>query len=207
MLEDTGERVIPDQMEVTNRLLIEHVARYQFATSFVYGRVLDFACGSGYGTHLMIKSSKERVERVVGIDYSGDAIAYAKNRYYHPLTEFIHGDVTDPNLPSELGQFNCIISFETIEHIHDEKQFLKNIDQLLKPGGRLILSTPFGEGRDQPSGVPFHVHQLTVDEFKHLFDEFNYQSVEFFYQNGGLIVPESFEVDQYFPLGIAICQK
>ncbi|GAA4066580.1 class I SAM-dependent methyltransferase [Amphibacillus indicireducens] len=207
MLEDTGERVIPDQMEATNRLLIEHVARYQFATSYVYGKVLDFACGSGYGTHLIVKSAKKQVEQVVGIDFDRDAIAYAKNRYYHPASEFIQGDVTDPNLPSKLGQFDCIMSFETIEHIDDEKQFLNNIDQLLKPGGRLILSTPFGDGRDRPSGVPFHVHQLTINEFKRLFDEFAYQSVEFFYQNGALIVPEGFEIDQYFPLGIVICQK
>ena len=207
VLEDSGERVIPDKMDGTNKMLIEHVARYHLATAYVSGRVLDFASGSGFGTHIIAKECKGQVDQVIGVDNDPDALAYAKHRYYHPLSDFVEADVTDPGLPEQLGQFDYILSFETIEHVRDEKQFLTNIYQLLKPGGTLILSTPFGEGRDRPSSVPFHVHQLTVDEFKHLFDDFNYQSVGFFYQKGALIVPEDFEIDHYFPLGIAICKK
>lgn len=207
MLEDTGERVIPEKMEITNPLLIEHLARYHFATDFARGRVLDFACGSGYGTHLIAKRCKDRVEQIIGLDNDSDALAYARGHYYHPLSEFIQGDVTDPDLPSKFDPFDCILSFETIEHVHEGKQFLTNVYQLLKPGGTLVLSTPFGKGRNKPTGVPFHVHQLTVDEFKHLFDEFNYQSVEFYFQNDALIVPESLKTDRYFPLGIAVCKK
>lgn len=207
MLEDTGERVIPDKMEPTNQLLIEHVARYQLATAFVEGRVLDFACGSGFGTHMLAKSCKGKIDSIIGVDINPDALAYAQYRYYHPLSKFIQGDVTDPKLPDQLGQFDWVLSFETIEHIREEKQFLSNIYQLLKPGGSLILSTPFGEGRNKPSGEPFHVHQFTVDEFKHLFDGFDYQSVEFFNQKGGLIVPAEYKINQYFPIGIALCKK
>ena len=57
MLEDTGERVIPEEMSITNELLIEHVARYHFALPFIKkGRVLDMASGSGFGTHIIAVS-------------------------------------------------------------------------------------------------------------------------------------------------------
>lgn len=199
--------MIPDKMEPTNQLLIEHVARYQFAMPFVQGKVLDFACGSGYGTHMIAKQAKDKIDQVLGVDIDPDALKYAEGRYYHPKSTFVEGDVTDPDLPNQLGEFDTIVSFETIEHVAEEKVFLKNVYQLLKPGGQLILSTPFGEGRGIPSGNPFHVHQITVEEFKHLFDGFAYQSIEFYYQKGALIVPESYDSDQHFPLGIAVCKK
>ncbi|MFD2043329.1 class I SAM-dependent methyltransferase [Ornithinibacillus salinisoli] len=205
MLKDTGERVIPDKMKILNGLLLEHLARYHFAAEYVHGRVLDFASGSGYGTHIIAKLCKRKVNEVVGVDYDRDAIDYAKNKYYHPLSSFVEGDVTDPELPQKLGTFDCILSFETIEHIHEEERFLHNIYQLLNPGGTLILSTPFGEGRGKPSGQEFHVHQLTVDEFKDLFGI--YQSTTFYYQKGVLIEPESSAEGRAYPLGIAICKK
>ncbi|WP_164667292.1 class I SAM-dependent methyltransferase [Virgibacillus doumboii] len=205
MLKDTGERVIPEKMKITNDLLIEHVARYQFACEYAYGRVLDFASGTGYGSHMIAKKCKESVQEVVGVDLDSEAVKYARATYFHPLSKYVEGDVTDLELPGELGQFDCILSFETIEHVEDERQFLASIYQMLKPGGTLILSTPFGKGRGIPSGQPFHVHQLTVDEFKDLFR--NYTSAHYYFQKGALITPAAGELETEYPLGIAICQK
>ncbi|MFS0674842.1 class I SAM-dependent methyltransferase [Ornithinibacillus sp. 179-J 7C1 HS] len=205
MLKDTGERVIPEKMKVLNGLLIEHIARYHFATEYVYGRVLDFASGSGYGSHIMAKTCKDKVHEVVGVDIDQETVKYARATYYHPITKFEIGNVVDPRLPEKLGQFDCIVSFETIEHIREEEQFMRNIYNMLKPGGTLILSTPFGKGRGIPSGQEFHVHQLTLDEFKGLFKD--YQSTDYYYQKGALIQPEFAAEKKEFPLGIAICKK
>jgi len=205
MIEDSGERVIPEKMKITNDLLIEHVARYHFASHLTSGRVLDFASGAGYGTHIIAKKCKKKISEIIGIDNDETAVEYAKKTYYHPLSTFIVGDVTDLSLPEKLGQFDTIISFETIEHIPEEEKFLKNIDGLLKPGGTLILSTPFGQGRGKPTGVPFHVHQLTINEFKQLFTPFN--EVSFYYKKGALIQPMGYENIENPPLGIAVCQK
>ncbi|MDC3417448.1 class I SAM-dependent methyltransferase [Aquibacillus salsiterrae] len=205
MLKDTGERVIPENMKITNALLVEHIARYHFATNYVQGRVLDFASGAGYGSHIIAKQCKKQVEEIVGIDIDEEAIQYAKGTYYHPLTSFIQGDVTDPSLPEELGAFDTIISFETIEHIKNEEQFLTNIYHLLKPGGTLVLSTPFGQGRGQPCGSPFHVHQLTVNEFTNLFPE--YEEKTFYFQRGALIEPAFLGTKEYYPLGIVVAKK
>lgn len=205
MLKDTGERVIPEKMKITNSLLIEHVARYHFACKYVHGRVLDFASGTGYGSHIIAKNCKEKIDEIIGIDHDKDVIAYAKHNYYHPLTTFLKEDVTDPHLPKKIGQFDTIISFETMEHIPDEKQFLSNIYRLLEPQGTLILSTPFGKGRGIESGYPFHVHQLTINEFRNSFNP--YASTNFFFQTGALIEPANFDTDNYYPLGIAVCKK
>ncbi|GGJ81740.1 hypothetical protein GCM10007063_00190 [Lentibacillus kapialis] len=205
MLKDTGERVIPEYLKVTDEMLIEHLARYFFAVDYVYGRVLDIASGVGYGTHLLVKKGRDTVDEAVAVDRDPDTVKYARGAYHHPRSTFMVGDVTDPMLPHELGQFDCIVSFETIEHIADEEQFLANIHKLLKPGGTLILSTPFGKGRGKPCGSPFHVHQLTVAEFMDLFPD--YSSTVFYFQKGPLIEPANLDDTRHFPLGIAICQK
>lgn len=68
MIEDTGERVIPKKMSPMNNLLLEHIARYQFALPYLEGRVLDMACGAGYGTHMIAKQRKKFIDEVIGID-------------------------------------------------------------------------------------------------------------------------------------------
>ncbi|MUV37584.1 Juvenile hormone-III synthase [Lentibacillus sp. JNUCC-1] len=206
MLKDTGERVIPEKMDVLNNLLIEHLARYHFSVPHARGRVLDIACGSGYGTHIIAKECKARIDEIIGVDIDPATLDYARATYYHPLSSFIKGNVTDPDLPEKLGQFDVILSFETIEHVHEEAQFMDNLYSMLKPGGTLILSTPFGKGRGIPSGQQFHVHQLTPMEFTALFTP--YKNVKFYGQNRALIEPAAFHDNTLtHPLGIAVCQK
>ncbi|GAA0437353.1 hypothetical protein GCM10008983_12710 [Lentibacillus halophilus] len=205
MLKDTGERIIPENMTITNDMLIEHVARYHFASELVYGRVLDFACGTGYGTHILAKNPKSDVTETIGIDLDPETVNYARGAYHHPKSTFLEGDVTDAGLPEKLGTFDCIVSFESIEHIQAEEQFLANVYALLKPGGTLILSTPFGKGRGKPCKSPFHVHQLTVAEFLQLFPA--YASAHFYVQRSALIKPAEDHYAGQYPLGIAVCKK
>ncbi|WP_110114963.1 class I SAM-dependent methyltransferase [Bacillus sp. CGMCC 1.16541] len=203
MLKYTGERMIPELMKPTNGMLLEHLARYHFAIHYVKGRVLDFACGSGFGSQSMAKAAKKRINEIVGIDIDGDSIKYANAHYYHPSVTFVQADAVDPSLPEKLGQFDVIVSFETLEHIENEAQYMNNIFQMLKPGGTLVISTPFGSGRGKPTLEPFHVHQLTEEEFKQLFT--SYSQVDFYYQKGVLVEPG--REGLHYPIGIAVCTK
>jgi 2-polyprenyl-3-methyl-5-hydroxy-6-metoxy-1,4-benzoquinol methylase len=203
MLELTGERVIPDLMKPTNGMLLEHIARYYFSTPYVKGRVLDIACGSGYGTHMIAKTCKKDIDEVIGVDVDETTVEYARHTYYHPLSTFRVEDALDPKLPEKLGQFDTILSFETIEHITDDQAFIKNLYDMLRPGGTLVLSTPFGQGRGKPCGSPFHVHQLTKEEFIQLFEAFD--EVEIFYQRGVTIEPPRENVT--YPIGVAVSRK
>ena len=203
MVKNTGERVIPEYTDPMNNLLLEHVARYQFSLSYMQGRVLDLSCGAGYGTHMIAKQCKHLIDDVVGVDIDQEIIRYAKGTYYHPKSSFEIHDAIDPYLSSHLGTFDVIVSFETYEHIKEEEKLLHNYYQLLNPGGKLIISTPFGKGRGKECGSPFHVHQITPQEFRNLFTD--YAKQEFFYQNGVLIEPP--RQDVYYPLGLAVCEK
>ncbi len=205
MLEDTGERIIPEKMKITNESLIEHIARYHFTVPYVKGRVLDFACGSGYGTHIIAKKCKKTIDEVIGVDIDKDAITYAKSNYYHPLSSFLQENVLDEMLSSKLGKFDVILSFETIEHIGEEDLFLQNIFSLLKSRGILTLSTPFGKGRGIKSGQPFHVYQLKEEEFTSMFHEYHNRS--FYYQKGALIEPMEYAKGDHYPLGIVVASK
>lgn len=203
VLKDTGERIIPKEMKPTNGLLLEHTARYYFSTPYVQGRVLDIACGTGYGSQMVVKTRKEEIKEMIGVDIDDETLKYAKANYFHPLLSFEKGDVVDRKLPERLGKFDTILSFETIEHVEDEQLFMKNMYELLKPGGILVLSTPFGQGKEKTCGSPFHYFQLTKEEFIDLFKDFS--NVEFYYQRGVTIEPPREGV--YYPLGVAVARK
>ncbi|WP_078552885.1 class I SAM-dependent methyltransferase [Bacillus alkalicellulosilyticus] len=203
MLEDTGERIIPKTMKPTNGMLLEHLARYYFATPYVRGRVLDIACGTGYGSQMVAKIQKEHITEIIAADINEETLLYAKQNHYHPLVSFHHADVLDSDLATKIGTFDTILSFETIEHINNDVLFIDNMFQLLNKNGTLIISTPFGLGRGKPCKSPFHVHQLTEREFKDLFSPF--ANVTYYYQRG--VTFESEKRDLRYPFGIAICTK
>lgn len=203
MLKNTGERIIPEELPITNGMLLEHLARYYFALYYAEGRVLDIACGTGYGSKIMAKSKKNEIDEIIAVDIDEDTLKYAKQHHFHPLVQYMKADAVHENLPDELGLFDVITSFETIEHLETENAFLNNLFKMLKPGGKLILSTPFGAGRGKPTREPFHIHQLTEEEFMELFEPFG--TTEYYYQRSVLIEPK--REGKHYPIGIAVCTK
>ena len=127
-----------------------HLERYFFAAQTAKGRVLDAACGCGYGSHILSGNGS----RVVGIDIEPSAIEWAKRHYAGP--GYICGDVMDAPW---LGKFDYAVSFETIEHLPDPLTFLK----LLKEDAfGLICSTPNQEN------YPFDPSKFEGDDYPHL---------------------------------------
>lgn len=119
------------------RVFYEHYRRYQFATRFVRGKkVLDAACGTGYGSELFAYKAKE----VVGVDYDLETIKQCQQDYQRSNLGFIHGDVTRLNFPED--NFDVIVSFETLEHVKDFRKCLFEFKRVLKPEGILLLSVP-----------------------------------------------------------------
>ena len=167
ILEDTGERMIPEFHE---GLLIyaEHVTRYHCAKQLVKGKVaLDIASGSGYGTKILA----ETAANVYGVDVNEDAVKYAKKTYQAPNVEYRVGDGV--KIPLDDNSVDVVVTFETIEHIENYQQFVKEIKRVLKPDGLALISTPndleFAEGNH------FHVHEFTYDElFKMVKKDFKF---------------------------------
>jgi len=154
-IEFTGERFLPG---AGGEIWYEHWHRYHFASALVSGKdVLDIACGAGYGSALLARSAKS----VMGADISADAIEHARASYATTANlAFQPADCVA--LPFADGSFDIVVSFETIEHIEKQAQFLGEVARVLRPDGLVILSSP---NRPEYSGRrgcvnPFHVHEL-----------------------------------------------
>ena len=178
-LDPTGERYIPALMG--GQIEAEHMQRYRSVLRLIEGKkVLDAACGAGYGSALMSSVAKE----VTGIDISADAVAYDNERYSH-ITNLKYIEASIADLPFEDNSFDVIISFETIEHVDEELQikFLKEIKRCLATDGVLVMSSP--DKRTYSDLINFnneyHVKEFYFDEFKKFLSEV-FNNVEFYYQ-------------------------
>lgn len=163
MVEFTGERVIPDQVNAD--LLNEHLARYVFAARMADGkRVLDAGCGAGYGAAEMARTAG----RVVGIDRAADAVAFAREHYRAANLEFQKASCAA--LPFADGSFDLVAAFEIIEHLDHWREFLLEVRRVLAPGGQFLVSTPnrlyYTESRGGSGANPFHVHEFDFEEFR-----------------------------------------
>jgi 2-polyprenyl-3-methyl-5-hydroxy-6-metoxy-1,4-benzoquinol methylase/GT2 family glycosyltransferase/ADP-heptose:LPS heptosyltransferase len=163
-MEFTGERFVSDMQGA--QISYEHWHRYMYATQFVSGKkVLDIACGEGYGSDYLSNFASE----VVGVDISNEAVDFAKKKYTKSNVSFLQGSAAQIPVDGE-NVFDVIVSFETIEHISesDQANFLREAVRLLKPDGKLIISTP---DKKNYSDIPnfrneFHIKEFYQDEFK-----------------------------------------
>jgi 2-polyprenyl-6-hydroxyphenyl methylase/3-demethylubiquinone-9 3-methyltransferase len=101
--------------------------------------VLDLGCGNGTFLALF----RDRGWKLYGTDFSPTGIAIAQQNF--PEIQFFLADSTSPagDILERVGPVDLILSTEVIEHLYDPRGFLRNAHQLLKPGGTLILSTPY----------------------------------------------------------------
>jgi 2-polyprenyl-3-methyl-5-hydroxy-6-metoxy-1,4-benzoquinol methylase len=101
-------------------------------------RVLDVGCGNGYVARQLLQSGYD----VMGLDASTEGIERAKA--FYPDRFFLH-EVGRPDLPRGFPTepFDILISLEVIEHVYDPRGFVGFCRRALKPGGTLILSTPY----------------------------------------------------------------
>jgi len=133
-LEFTGERFTP---ECVREIRYEHLHRYALARELVGGKqVLDAACGEGYGSALLAGAA----EAVCGVDRSEETIAHARRRYRAANLTFQVADCLD--LPFDADRFDCVVSFETLEHLADHEGLLQEFRRVLRPEGFLLLSSP-----------------------------------------------------------------
>jgi ubiquinone/menaquinone biosynthesis C-methylase UbiE len=141
----------------------EHTARYSFALPYIKDKkVLDIACGTGYGLAFLKSSAKS----VTGVDVDIEAAKQAKNECDEKARVLL-GDGT--NLPFHDESFDVVTSFETLEHLVERKLFLSELKRVLKPNGLLILSTPNAHYTKPINGKPtnkFHVFEYTTEELK-----------------------------------------
>jgi SAM-dependent methyltransferase len=152
----TGERVVPKDMSENDITLAEHLARYNFVLPYVKNNsVLDAACGSGYGSKKMAVEGGARV--VFGVDVDPETVKYAQEEYC------VKASLCDLESQFPSGDYDVIVSFETIEHLEDPDFFLS---QVALHGKKFIFSIPL----DNPS--KFHKQVYSLNQARELISKY-----------------------------------
>ena len=181
-VEATGERLVPERQH-GELVHAEHLVRYRLAAQLAHSRrVLDAACGEGYGTAMLAAAE---ASEAVGVDVDEPTIAHAAKRY--PGASFSVGDLTA--LPFGDGRFDLVVSFETIEHVKEPERALDELRRVLADDGVLLISTP-NKHRYLVENE-FHEREFTHEEFVELLSA-RFPVVELLLQhnwNASLILP------------------
>ncbi len=144
----------------------EHLSRYGFAARGVAGlRVLDVACGAGFGLQTLRRAGAH----AIGMDLDVEALSAGRASATAPVA---CADAT--RLPLADGTLDRVVSFETLEHVHDAEAMVAELGRVLRPDGELILSTPnraFGPP-ELHTRNPFHVREFTAPELRDMLARF-----------------------------------
>ena len=159
----TGERTLPDIPE-ENYWYRRHLAVYEWIAVRCSGRrVVDMACGEGYGTAVLAR----RAPWVTGVDANPEAHEHARLRYSQPGVRFVRDMV---------GRYaeacDAVVFLQTIEHVQDPEAVLRHLRAMLRPGGVVYVSTPnvltlAPEGAER-SGNPWHLREYRAEQFRAL---------------------------------------
>ncbi|MFT9088752.1 MAG: methyltransferase domain-containing protein, partial [Acetobacter okinawensis] len=149
-----------------------HMVRYNHAAELVRPGdvVVDAACGLGYGSAMLAACSP--AARVIGVDLSEFAVAYAQTNYGSATIEFHQSSADALNwLPDQ--SVDLFVSFETMEHVPDAMLLLREMHRVLKPSGRVIVSVPnlwVDETGEDPN--PFHIRAYDLEGLTEQLDTF-----------------------------------
>lgn len=133
----------------------DHVGRYKFAAERVSGRVLDAACGVGYGSKILADAGC----RVRAVDRSGAAIEYANTHYSHENIDYVQADVL-----TATGFFDWVVSFETVEHLQEDGALLRRFSGMAP---KLLVSVPNESVlKYTKQRFPYHVRHYTPGELE-----------------------------------------
>ncbi len=136
--------------------------RYQWAEQYlrVPMKVLDLACGTGFGSALL---SRAAGVAVIGADLDPPSLAAAAAEFgTESGPHFAAMDGT--RLPFPDRSLDLVVSYETVEHIEQYRDFLGELARILKESGTLLLSTPnrLVTSPDGVIGNPFHTQEFDM---------------------------------------------
>jgi 2-polyprenyl-3-methyl-5-hydroxy-6-metoxy-1,4-benzoquinol methylase len=157
----TGERTLPDVPE-ENYWFRRHLVVYEWIGARAHGRrVVDLACGEGYGAAVLARTANS----VVGVDANPEAFEHARLKY--PDVRF-ERDMVE----TWTGDVDCVVFLQTIEHVMDPDAVLEHVKRLIGPRGVAYVSTPnvltLAPPGAERSGNPWHVREYRPEEFRAL---------------------------------------
>ena len=159
----TGERTLPDVPE-ENYWYRRHLAVYEWIAARAHGRrVVDLACGEGYGSAVLARTAAS----VVGVDANPEAFEHARLKYTRPGLAF-ERDMIE----TWTGDVDCVVFLQTVEHVQDPDAVLARLRDLVGPEGVAYVSTPnvltLAPAGEERSGNPWHVREYRPEEYRAL---------------------------------------
>jgi 2-polyprenyl-3-methyl-5-hydroxy-6-metoxy-1,4-benzoquinol methylase len=162
----TGERTLPD-VPAENYWFRRHLAVYEWIAARVRGlRVIDMACGEGYGADVLAGVAAD----VVGVDANPEAHEHARLRYRRGNLRFERNLVETFSAPAD-----AVVFLQTIEHLQEPASVLEHFHSLIASAGTagtVFVSTPnvltLAPAGAPRSDNPWHVHEYRAPEFERL---------------------------------------
>ncbi|MEI2716994.1 MAG: class I SAM-dependent methyltransferase [Candidatus Nanopelagicales bacterium] len=173
----TGERTVPG-VSRENYWFRRHEVVYRWITaqSLATGTVIEAGCGEGYGADMIRATGTQ----VIAIDMDDAVIAHVRRTY--PKVQTLQANLVD--LPLRSGTADTVVCLQVIEHLWNLDEFLAECRRILRPGGRLVVSTPNritfspGLGRGEKPTNPFHVEEFDADQLVARLTDANFTSVQ-----------------------------
>ena len=158
----TAERVSLEKSD--NYVFQRSALAYHHAAGLVKGNILEIGTGMGYGVEIV----SPKATRYISIDKQlPQNILQLENVEYY--------DMEVPPIGFENCSFDSVVSFQVIEHIEEDMEFVREVARVLRPGGKFVVSTP-----NKPMSLtrnPWHVREYNADELRNLL-ECNFSKVE-----------------------------
>lgn len=168
-LDKTGERLIPEGFKSKEEYLmyLRHIFAYNYAIGQISKNdlVLEVGSGEGYGTNILSKKAKS----IVGLDVDPEAVEHANKKYKSKNCKFVH--YAGKKIPFPDNKFDKVISFQVIEHVADDIEYLNEIYRVLKKNGDFIVATPNRNHRLKPNQKPwnrFHLKEYSPEGLSEL---------------------------------------
>lgn len=165
----TGERILPERIESEEEyaIYLRHLFAYEFAKDLVPkdGYILEVGCGEGYGVSLL----SQKVRKIVGLDVDKKTVSCALSKYETRNASFQL--YAGKDIPYEDATFDGVVSFQVVEHIKNDVNYIAEIFRVLKKGGIFIVSTPNKSCRLRPNQKPwnrFHIREYNPFELESL---------------------------------------
>ena len=151
----TAERVSLEKSD--NFVFQRSLLAYHHAAGLVEGDILEIGTGTGYGVEIVAPNAT----RYITVDKQlPDSPLQLEN------VEYYYMEV--PPIGFENSSFDSVVSFQVIEHIEKDIEFVREVSRVLRPGGKFVVSTP-----NAPMSLtrnPWHVREYNADELRNLLE-------------------------------------
>lgn len=174
----TAERVSRTDAS-DNYVFQRSILAYHYAAGLVSGDVLEIGTGMGYGIEIIAPSATS---------YTTIDKSCAYDASLPDNTRFQQMEVPPIGFADE--SFDYVISFQVIEHIKRDKDFVKEVSRVLRKGGKFIVSTP-----NAPMSLtrnPWHIREYTEQQLLDLLSA-DFSSIEAYGVNGNEKIMQYYE--------------